>query len=52
MHGGALGLSCNTLGLAREDLARYLTDAGLVVQEGARGSGLRSWPRSSKRRRR
>ena len=34
MHGGALGLSWNTLGLAREDLARYLADAGLVVQEG------------------
>ncbi|MFT3887896.1 MAG: site-specific DNA-methyltransferase [Arachnia sp.] len=34
MHGGALGLSWNTLGLAREDLAGYLTDAGLSVQEG------------------
>ena len=34
MHGGALGLSWNTLGLAREDLAGHLTDAGLVVQEG------------------
>ena len=34
MRGGALGLSWNTLGLAREDLARFLTDAGLVVQEG------------------
>lgn len=34
MHGGALGLSWNTLGLAREDLAGHLADAGLVVQEG------------------
>jgi 16S rRNA G966 N2-methylase RsmD len=34
MHGGALGLSWNTLGLTREDLAGFLADAGLVVQEG------------------
>ena len=34
MHGGALGLSWNTFGLSREDLAGFLTDAGLTVQEG------------------
>lgn len=34
MHGGALGLSWNTFGLARADLAGMLTDAGLVVREG------------------
>lgn len=31
MHGGALGLSWNTLGLARENLASMLTDSGLTV---------------------
>ena len=34
MHGGALGLSWNTFGLTREDLASLLTDAGLTVREG------------------
>lgn len=34
MHGGALGLSWNTFGLSREDLAGLLSRAGLVVQEG------------------
>lgn len=34
MHGGALGLSWNTFGLAREDLAQLLTDTGLRVREG------------------
>ena len=34
MHGGALGLSWNTFGLTREDLASMLTDAGLTVCEG------------------
>ncbi|HJE50635.1 MAG TPA: site-specific DNA-methyltransferase [Tessaracoccus flavescens] len=34
MHGGALGLSWNTFGLSREDLASMLTSAGLAVQEG------------------
>ena len=34
MHGGALGLSWNTFGLSREDLAAMLTANGLVVQEG------------------
>ena len=32
--GGALGLSWNTLGLAREDLAQMLTEAGLEVRSG------------------
>lgn len=31
MHGGALGLSWNTFGLARENLASMLTDSGLTV---------------------
>lgn len=34
MHGGALGLSWNTFGLSREDLAALLTKNGLAVQEG------------------
>lgn len=34
MHGGALGLSWNTFGLARAELAAMLTGAGLAVQEG------------------
>ncbi|GAA4890886.1 SAM-dependent methyltransferase [Tessaracoccus lubricantis] len=34
MHGGALGLSWNTFGLAREDLAALLAANGLTVQEG------------------
>ena len=34
MHGGALGLSWNTLGLAREDLEALLSSAGLTVQTG------------------
>ncbi len=34
MHGGALGLSWNTLGLARQDLADMLAEAGLSVCEG------------------
>lgn len=34
MHGGALGLSWNTFGLSREDLAQMLADAGLRVREG------------------
>lgn len=34
MHGGALGLSWNTFGLSREDLAGLLDKAGLVVQQG------------------
>lgn len=34
MHGGAVGISWNTLGMAREDLASVLAGAGLVVQEG------------------
>lgn len=34
MRGGALGLSWNTFGLAREDLAALLTSNGLSVQEG------------------
>lgn len=34
MHGGALGLSWNTFGLSREDLAALLTDAGLTVRSG------------------
>ena len=34
MHGGALGLSWNTFGLSREDLAALLTSNGLTVQEG------------------
>ncbi|MCC2594417.1 site-specific DNA-methyltransferase [Tessaracoccus sp. OS52] len=34
MHGGALGLSWNTLGMPREDLAEVLGHAGLVVREG------------------
>ncbi|MDO5678436.1 MAG: site-specific DNA-methyltransferase, partial [Propionibacteriaceae bacterium] len=34
MHGGALGLSWNTFGLSREDLAALLTRNGLTVQEG------------------
>ena len=32
--GGALGLSWNTLGLSREDLAALLTEADLHVQQG------------------
>lgn len=35
MHGGALGLSWNTFGLSRGDLAELLTGSGLIVQEGA-----------------
>ncbi|MCG6568251.1 TRM11 family methyltransferase [Tessaracoccus sp. ZS01] len=34
MHGGALGLSWNTFGLSREDLAHLLTTNGLTVQAG------------------
>ena len=34
MHGGALGLSWNTLGLTREDLAAMLVEAGLNPQSG------------------
>lgn len=34
MHGGALGLSWNTLGLARQDLAGLLAEAGLSVCAG------------------
>lgn len=34
MHGGAMGISWNTLGLPREDLAGMLSTAGLRVQEG------------------
>lgn len=34
MHGGALGLSWNTFGLSRDDLAGILTDAGLTMQSG------------------
>lgn len=33
MHGGAVGISWNTLGLSREDLAAMLDDAGLIVCE-------------------
>lgn len=40
MHGGALGLSWNTFGLSREDLAGYLTDAGLTVQTGGAWDGF------------
>lgn len=40
MHGGALGLSWNTFGLSREDLAGYLTDAGLTVQAGGAWDGF------------
>lgn len=34
MHGGAVGISWNTLGMPREDLADVLTGAGLVVNSG------------------
>ncbi len=34
MHGGALGLSWNTFGLSREDLAAMLAAAGLEVRTG------------------
>lgn len=34
MHGGAIGISWNTLGLTREDLAALLTRSGLQVREG------------------
>lgn len=34
VHGGALGLSWNTLGMPREDLASVMEAAGLVVNEG------------------
>ena len=34
MRGGAIGISWNTLGLAREDLAAMLTQAGLQVATG------------------
>lgn len=33
MHGGAIGISWNTLGLAREDLAAIFDKAGLIVCE-------------------
>ncbi len=33
-HGGAVGISWNTLGMSREDLAAVLAGAGLVVREG------------------
>lgn len=32
--GGAMGISWNTYGLAREDLAQIMTDAGLEVRQG------------------
>ena len=32
MHGGALGLSWNTFGMAREDLVALLEAEGLVVK--------------------
>ncbi len=38
--GGALGLSWNTLGLTREDLAAMLTGAGLEVCEGTAWDGF------------
>lgn len=34
VHGGAIGISWNTLGMPREDLAEVLSRAGLVVAEG------------------
>lgn len=34
MHGGAMGISWNTLGMPREDLADVLTRAGLEVRSG------------------
>lgn len=34
MHGGAIGISWNTLGLPRKDLAAILSGAGLQVAEG------------------
>lgn len=34
VHGGAMGISWNTLGMPREDLAEVLSRAGLVVAEG------------------
>lgn len=34
MHGGAMGISWNTLGMPREDLAEVLTRAGLLVSGG------------------
>lgn len=34
MHGGALGISWNTLGMPREDLAEVMGRSGLVVSEG------------------
>ena len=33
MHGGAIGLSWNTFGLAREELAEYFENSGLIVCE-------------------
>lgn len=34
MHGGALGISWNTFGLSRDDLAAMLSGSGLVVRTG------------------
>lgn len=34
MHGGAMGISWNTFGLSRDDLAAMLAESGLVVRTG------------------
>lgn len=50
MHGGAVGISWNTLGMPREDLAAVLVSAGLVVAEGGAWEGFAHRVDSSIRR--